>query len=370
VPGGGLLVVARDVEETRALARSARRIFVLGFGLLSIVGLAGAVLVARNMTRRIDAVTGASRRIMQGALAERLPLEGSGDEIDRLSASVNEMLERIEQLMAGLREVSDNIAHDLKTPLTRLRSRAETALREAHGEARLREGLERVIEDADGIIKTFNALLSIARLEAGAGAERRERVDLCEVLRDAAELYEPVAEEAGLAIRLAGEAGIVARADRQLIGQAVANLIDNAIKHGADEVGHVGASAASGKRDAERHTIVVALSLREGLAEIAVADRGPGIPAADRERALKRFVRLEASRTRPGTGLGLSLVAAVARQHGGTVRLEDNHPGLRVVLSLPAEAAPPAKPLERDAAAQTMPAAPARRPELTVGTDS
>jgi signal transduction histidine kinase len=239
------------------------------------------------------------------------------------------MLARIEQLMAGLREVSDNIAHDLKTPLNRLRNRVEGALREPYGEPVYREALERTIEEADGLIKTFNALLSIARIEAGAGGENRETLDVSTLLRDVAELYEPVAEERGLVLKAEADAPIMVRADRQLLGQAIANLIDNAIKYGTAEVAGNGAGAEP--------EVEVRVEAKGPVAEIVVTDRGPGVPAADRERVLGRFVRLEASRSEPGSGLGLSLVAAVARLHGGSLRLEDNEPGLRVILALPIE---------------------------------
>jgi signal transduction histidine kinase len=200
-------------------------------------------------------------------------------------------------------------------------------LREPYGEPVYREALERTIEEADGLIKTFNALLSIARIEAGAGGENREVLDVSALLRDVAELYEPVAEERGLELRAHANASIFVRADRQLIGQAIANLIDNAIKYGT-------VAAAEGTSSGT-FEVEVSAKAKAGFAEIVVTDRGPGVPATERERVLGRFVRLEASRSEPGSGLGLSLVAAVARLHGGNLRLEDNEPGLRVILALP-----------------------------------
>jgi signal transduction histidine kinase len=190
--------------------------------------------------------------------------------------------------------------------------------------------MERTIEEADSLIKTFNALLSIARLEAGAGGDLKESLDVSALVRDVAELYEPVAEERGLMLRAEASEPIFARADRQLLGQAIANLIDNAIKYGVPE--------GMPRSHAGRPEVNVTAEAKGNMAEIIVTDRGPGVPAADREHVLGRFVRLEASRSEPGSGLGLSLVAAVARLHGGTLRLEDNHPGLKVVLSVPAEA--------------------------------
>ena len=329
LPGGYRLIVGRDIEDRRELSRVIRSAMLWGLGVMALFGIGGGWWVSRNLLQRIDAVTATTRTIMEGDLAERLPVNGSGDELDRLSESLNLMLARIEQLMAGLREVSDNIAHDLKTPLNRLRNRVEAALREPYGEPAYREAMERTIEEADSLIKTFNALLSIARLEAGAGGELKENLDVTELVHDVAELYEPVAEERGLVLRAEGEEPVFAHADRQLLGQAIANLLDNAIKYGAPE-----RAVGDGTSKPE---VRVRTEAKGDTVEIVVTDQGAGIPAADRERVLGRFVRLEASRSEPGSGLGLSLVAAVARLHGGTLKLEDNQPGLKVTLSLPRE---------------------------------
>jgi signal transduction histidine kinase len=325
---GYRLIVGRDIEDRRELARMVRSAMLWGLGVMALFGIGGGYWVSRKLLARIDALAETTRTIMDGDLTGRLPVTGSGDELDRLSESLNLMLARIEQLMAGLREVSDNIAHDLKTPLNRLRNRVEQALRGPYGEAAYREALERTIEEADGLIKTFNALLSIARIEAGAGGENREKLDVSALLRDVAELYEPVAEERGIELRAETDAPIFVRADRQLLGQAIANLIDNALKYGAPE-----RSSGNGSRP----EVEVSTRTKGPTAEIVVTDRGPGVPVPDRERVLDRFVRLEASRSEPGSGLGLSLVAAVARLHGGILRLEDNEPGLCVVLALPVE---------------------------------
>jgi signal transduction histidine kinase len=322
---GALLIVGRDVEDQRAFADRIRAIFLWGFALLAIATLAGGLAAARMVLRRIEGIAATSRSIMAGDLSRRMTLSGNGDEFDDLSESLNAMLERIEQLMASLREVSDNIAHDLKTPLNRLRNKAEAALRDSRGTVAYREGLERTIEEADALISTFNALLLIARLEAGAVDETATEFDVALLVRDAAELYEPVAEEAGIALECHAEPPLMMTANRQLITQAVANLIDNAIKYGQ----------RADARTGDPHRVLVRVEEQNGQVLICVADNGPGIGEKDRERVLKRFVRLEESRTRPGTGLGLSLVAAVARLHGGTIRLEDNRPGLRAVLVLP-----------------------------------
>ena len=328
LPGGDRLIVGRDIEDRRELSRLIRSTMLWGLGVMALLGIGGGYWVSRRLLARVDNLSATTRTIMAGDLSRRLPVSGSGDELDRLAQSLNLMLGRIEQLMAGMREVSDNIAHDLKTPLNRLRNRVEEALREPADEVGYRDALELTIEEADGLIKTFNALLSIARLEAGAAGDDRDSLDLSALVSDVAELYEPVAEERGIALKADMAGFIPVRGNRQLLGQALANLIDNALKYGA-------ARAAQGNGHAAE--VVVRTSRHDGFAEITVSDRGPGVPASERERVLDRFVRLEASRSEPGSGLGLSLVAAVARLHGGTLRLEDNAPGLRVILSLPLE---------------------------------
>ena len=328
VPGGLMLIVGRDIEDLHRFAGSMGQLGLWSIALLSILGIGAGLAVSRSVLRRIETITDASRTIMAGDLSKRIPLKGSGDELDRLSESLNGMLTRIEELIGALREVSDNIAHDLKTPLNRLRNRAEAALTHPDGPTTYRDGLVKTIEEADELIKTFNSLLLIARLEGGAVAESMVPVDPASIVGDIAELYEPVAEEAGLELVTSVAKGLSLVVNRELVSQAVANLVDNAIKY---SIGDDGKHAAGGS--APKITLSMA---RVGDAiEIAVGDRGPGVAPQDRERALQRFVRLEKSRSRPGSGLGLSLVAAVARLHGGSVRLEDNTPGLRAVLTLP-----------------------------------
>ncbi len=321
--GGLHLLVARNLDQQRQLARNVSTLFLTGFGALALAGILAGAVAGRFALRRISQMTATTDAVKAGDFSGRVPLTGSGDELDHLADNLNTMLDRIEQLMAGLREVSDNIAHDLKTPLSRLRSRAETALRDTRDLA-AREALGCVIEDADDLIKTFNALLLIARLEAGAIEGASEGFDIGALAADVAELYAPVAEERGLIIERDIVHGIELAANRQLVGQAIANMLDNAIKYG---------KPAQSRQ--EPSTINVRVVRADDRAIVSVSDSGPGIPAADRQRALKRFVRLQESRTQPGTGLGLSLVAAVARLHGGSVSLEDNSPGLRIVLMLP-----------------------------------
>ena len=222
----------------------------------------------------------------------QLPVSGSGDELDRLAESLNAMLKRIGLLMQGLREVSDNIAHDLRTPLTRLRNHAEAALAFGADAAAYRTALEKTIEESDSLIKIFNALLLIARAEAGAGVDGQSSFDLGEAARGVAELYEPIAEEEGVALIVSVDGPLHVRGNRELIGQTIANLVDNALKYGAQ---------TEGADAAVKPEIVVAARRLGGDVELTVADRGPGIAARDMERVLGRFVRLEGSRSRPGS---------------------------------------------------------------------
>lgn len=325
LPGGFRLLVGRDVEDRETLSGIVSRGLLVALAWLIFIGTLGGIFVAYRVLRRVDAMTASAQSIMQGNISQRIPVAGSNDELDRLAVNLNAMLDRISELMAGLKEVSDNIAHDLRTPLTRLRSRAEDALRTANGPGDYRASLERVIEDADQLIRIFNALLLIARTEAGAGRDRLQACDLGRLVADVAELYEPSAEESGLRIECMTTEALFVECNRELLSQALANLIDNAIKYGAPLLGG----------DASRDIKVETRSAGE-MVEIIVADHGPGVPIEDRARVLDRFVRLEGSRTQAGSGLGLALAAAVARLHGGELKLEDNAPGLRVVMTLPA----------------------------------
>jgi len=326
LPGGFRLLVGRDFEERdrlrQILAQPARWAVVL----IVVMGLAGGVFVARRVLKRIDSMTATNERIMAGDLGGRLAVTGSGDEFDRLANSLNAMLERIEALMTGLKQVSDNIAHDLKTPLTRLHNRAEEALRSAKSDADYRAALESTIEESDNLIRTFDALLMIARAEAGEARHGMTDFDANDVAKSVVELYEPLAEEKKLRLLADIDGSLPVHGSRELVGQALANLVDNAIKYGA------------AGRPGDGNEIRVATRRDGASALLTVADRGRGIAPEDRARAVQRFVRLEPSRTKPGVGLGLSLAAAIARLHGGELRLEDNAPGLRVTLALPAQA--------------------------------
>jgi len=329
---GFRLLIGRDLEERRRLFGIVAKAAQWSVLIVVVLGLGGGVFVARRVLRRIDAMTGTTQRIMAGDLSGRLPVGRSGDELDRLAGNLNAMLERIEALMMGLKEVSDNIAHDLKTPLTRLRNRAEEALAKSGNEAEYRSALERTIEESDGLIRTFNALLMIARAESGQARDNMDDFDAAIVANGIHELYEPLAEDDGMSLRVKTMPALL-HGNRELISQALANLVENAIKYGkpVPAAQPLGADAVAGAKE------IVIEARRDGDSVLlSVTDHGPGIPESDRRHAVERFVRLEASRTQPGSGLGLSLASAVATLHGGDLRLGDANPGLRATLAIPA----------------------------------
>jgi len=316
--GGYHLFVGRDTVERgdfRGIVAGALAWSVLPALLL---GLVGGALIARYSLSRVDAVRAASEDIVRGDLSRRVPLTGSGDEFDRLAGTINDMLARIETLMGGMRLVTDSLAHDLRSPLTRARSAIEMALRQHADAETYRQALEQTAAELETILRTFEALINIAQAEAGLNRLTLMGLDLSALARDLLEVYQPIAEEAGL--ELSGEiaADIVIHGHRQLLGQALANLLDNAIKY----------SAPGGR-------ITLELAASEKGARLAVTDNGPGIPEEQRERVLQRFVRLDDSRGTPGSGLGLSLVAAVAKLHDVELKLLGNEPGLKVTLDFP-----------------------------------
>jgi len=331
---GFRLLIGRDLEERRRLFGIVAQAAQWSVLIVVVLGLGGGIFVARRVLRRIDAMTGTAQRIMAGDLSDRLPVGRSGDELDRLAENLNAMLERIEALMTGLKEVSDNIAHDLKTPLTRLRNRAEEALAKSGTEAEYRSALERTIEESDGLIRTFNALLMIARAESGQARGNMDDFDAADVARGIHELYEPLAEDGDLTLRVKTETTPL-HGNRELISQALANLVENAIKYGKP-VPAAQPSNPSALGNADRKEILIEARREGDRVLLSVTDHGPGIPTADRKHAVERFVRLEASRTQPGSGLGLSLASAVATLHGGDLRLDDAHPGLIATLAIPA----------------------------------
>ncbi|MGE0258154.1 MAG: ATP-binding protein [Alphaproteobacteria bacterium] len=311
IPDGFRLLVGRDISDAEAY-RARIKTTLLWSGLVALaIGVLGGTVMSRNMLRRVEQVNRTAERVVAGDLSDRVPRVGTDDEFDQLAANLNGMLDQIERLMTGMREVTDNVAHDLKTPLARLRARLELALLGPQDGAAQSEAIRAAIDEADRLLATFNALLGIAEAEAGADG-RGERLDAAEIVSAAVELYEPLAEERAVTLRFDGMPGTIIDGNRHLLSQAVANLLDNALKYGAN----------GGQ-------IAVTVRRRGGCAVIEVADRGPGIPEADRDTVFDRFVRLEPSRSTPGNGLGLSLVRAVARRHGGTVTLADSSPGAR-----------------------------------------
>ncbi len=324
LPGGFRLLVGRDLAERERLSSVVQEAYWISAGVFVMLGLITWVFVSRRVLKRIDAISLTTGRIMQGDLAGRLAVDGSGDEFDRLATSLNTMLERIEQLMRGVKEVSDNIAHDLRTPLTRLRARVEDTLRKAPSEDLYRETLEATVEDCESLMRTFEALLRIARVEAGTSGVTLEAVDVSGIAGDVAELYEPVVEDAGFRLETEIAAGLTVSGNRELLAQALINLIDNALKYGRPA-------------DDATQPVIRLVARRAGdRVLLTVADNGPGVPQTDRARIFNRFVRLEKSRTAPGSGLGLSLVQAVTRLMHGAIVPEDAAPGLSITLSLPA----------------------------------
>ncbi len=287
-----------------------------GFALTIVLALVGGVLVGRGRIRRVSVINRAISDVVAGDLTRRIPTDATGDDIEQLTNNLNRMLAELEEQVDAVQRVSDNIAHDLRTPLARLRTRLEL-LRESEtglGESRY-ELAERAVVEADGLLATFNALLRIARIEAGRRRQEFSRVDITGLIHDVAELYGPLLDEGGLRLNTQPEGGLTVVGDRDLLFQAVANLIDNVLKH-----------VPSGG------CVMLTSRYSTSGVDIVVADTGPGIPAEERIRVLERFYRLDASRTKPGAGLGLSLVAAVAKLHDATLVLSENHPGLQVAL--------------------------------------
>jgi len=319
------LLVGHDLRERTFVSSVIRETFGWGLAAILATSLLGVLLFSRFFFARIDRINATAREIVAGDMTRRIPMSGKSDEFDDLAANLNAMLDQITRLIESLQQVSNNIAHDLRSPLARLRSRIDIALMKPQDAPGYRQVLRETIEDADKLIATFNALLSIAQIESGLSRERFSTVDLGDVLRDVFELYEPVAEDKGLRFKAVASDDGAARVhgDRDLLFQALANLLDNAIKFSpvGGEVS-LGLDKASGRR------------------RLFVTDRGPGIPEEMRDKVKERFFRLESSRSTPGSGLGLSLVAAVAELHGGELNLLDNSPGLRAEILLSASPAP------------------------------
>jgi hypothetical protein len=312
------LLVGRDFRAQRGF--EAALVEAGAVALLAAVLLAGVsgYILNRIVMSRIGDIDQTARAIVAGDLTRRIPVRSGGDEFGHLAVTLNAMLERIEVLVVELRTVTDSLSHDLRTPLTRLKTQIQRAAdSDLDGPVR-REALGQAADEADRILSSFSAMIDIARAEAGAAREQFTEVDLVPVVRDVFELHQPLADEMGVKLSFEGQGPVKVRGHAQFLAQLVSNLVDNALKHG-------GAGKA----------ITMAVRVDRGTAEVEIADQGPGIPEAQREAALKRFGRLDAARTTPGSGLGLSLAATLARMHGGELLLDDNQPGLRVRVRMP-----------------------------------
>ncbi len=319
LPGEFHLLVGRDVRVRAQLRSLLTDALLWAFLVVLAMATVGALVVRSLFRRTLANVSATTAAVSAGDLSQRVRLAGTGDEFDLLAETINDMLDRIARLMDGVRQVSNAIAHDLRTPITRARARLEEAALHAANEAELRAAVERATADLDGIVGVFQALLRISEIEAGSRRSAFADFDFGPILTGLAELYGAAAEERGLHLEVAAPAHLFAYGDRELIQQALANLLDNAVKF----------SPAGG-------VVRLSAAARPGGVEVAVADQGPGIPAPDREHATQRFFRGETARNTPGSGLGLALVQAVAQLHGGTLRLSDASPGLLATLFFPA----------------------------------
>jgi signal transduction histidine kinase len=316
LPGGYRLLVGNDEESIEALGGVLFQRFALAFLGVVLIGVAGGVALSRGVNRKISAIAGTAQAIIDGDLSRRVPIEGSGDDLDRLAATLNRMLDRIAALMDSLRQVSNDIAHDLRTPLTRLRGRLEGLAQLPKSEHP--QALEGALADLDAILGTFAALLRISQIEGGARRAAFRSTDLSDLARTVVEAFAPSAEDAGVELRLEAAAPVVIEGDPELLTQMLVNLVENGLRH-----------AGGGAKVRVR-----CAPIADGPA-VFVIDNGPGVPQAERERLFDRFYRLEASRSTPGSGLGLALVAAVARLHGAKASLHDAGPGLEARVTFP-----------------------------------
>lgn len=348
LPGGFQLLVGRDVSARTQLRRVLRDGLIWALAAMVLLGALGALIIRGLFKRALADISATTRAIARGDLTQRVRRSGHGDEFDELAETINDMLDRITKLMNGVREVSNAIAHDLRTPITRARARLEDAASHARTEEELRGAVDRATGELDGVVKVFQALLRIAEIEAGARRSAFANIDLTPVLEDLAEFFEAVAEERHIAIDTRWPPDLPMVGDRDMLQQAVANLLENAIKFSPPD-----------------HRVAISARMDAANIEIEIADEGPGIPEADRPRATERFYRGELARSTPGTGLGLALVAAIAQLHGGVLRLEDNAPGLRAVLVLPRRALNPEATLRIKLWAQTV-----RKAETQSGADA
>jgi signal transduction histidine kinase len=312
------VLVTNDVSDLAQSRVLIIRSFGIALGVTVVLALGGGLIIGGLLLRRVDAVNRTARAIISGDLTRRIPVVGPHDELGGLAESLNRMLSRIEELMESLRHVSSDIAHDLRTPLGRLRQRLEASRLRTRSSAEYESAIDAAIEDTDAILKTFEAMLRIAQIEAGARRARFSDTDLSGIADTVFEAFEAVAEDEGKSLDAHIKPKITVNGDRELLTQMLANLTENALRH-------TPAGTAMNVR----------LECVNGSPRLTVSDTGPGIPAEERERVFRRFYRLDASRTTPGSGLGLSLVSAVVKLHDATISLEDNEPGVRVVIAFP-----------------------------------
>lgn len=316
LPNHHRLLIAKPIDKIIALVDFSGDLLIGTLIFVVIIGLGGGFMLSKNLTRRIDTINRTSRQIIRGDLTRRIPRPKQSDEITQLIDNLNEMLDQIEHLVQGVRRVSDNIAHDLRTPLTRLKQQLEQLGRSADGQAATMA--QQCVEESDQMLATFSALLRIAQLEHRGRELRFSRVNLGEIVHDVAELYEPLAQEKHQTIKVVDEGGGLLSMDRDLMFQALANLLDNAVKY----------SPPGGN-------IEIGCSREQDLGHLWVKDEGPGIAPEEYEKVFQRFYRGEPARNTPGNGLGLSLVDAIVRLHDGEVRVRDGRPGLNVLLIIP-----------------------------------
>lgn len=322
LPKGARMVVAIDSEAVERIDETILSLFAAAFLSVIAFGVVGALLLGGYLRQRLSRISGTAQAIMPGDLARRIPVSARGDEFDQLAIALNAMLDRIEQLLENLRQVSSDVAHDLRTPLARLRNQIESVL-DGPGDLQThRPALKRALAQSDDLLALFAAILRIAEVESGALKRHFARVDLSELVGDLADSYTPAVLDGGRTLTASIMPGLALLGDRELIAQAAINLLDNAQRH-----------TPTGT------AIAFEISAKGNSIAMVVADNGPGVAAEHRALITRRFARLEASRTTPGHGLGLNLVAAIAAAHGGSLAIDDNHPGLRVTLLLPKLAA-------------------------------
>ncbi|SDT38205.1 Signal transduction histidine kinase [Bradyrhizobium canariense] len=314
-PSGDRLLVGRDISDLDSFTDQIKTAVISGVALIFVLAGAASILVTRRTVGRIESINATSRAIMLSGLDKRIPLRGTNDEWDRVAENLNLMLDRIETLMGEVKQASDNIAHDLRTPLTRMRGRLEKAYHSRRVTEDDQALIDDTIADLDAVLRIFSSITRIAQIETQARRSAFRTVNLVEIASEVAELYDAAAEQDGTRLMVVGDREVLVTGDRDLIFDAIANLVDNAIKHGR----------AGGQ-------VIIANESIDGRSVISIADDGPGVPADERAHVFRRFYRLEHSRYKPGNGLGLSLVAAVARLHGAQIEMLDNSPGLKLKL--------------------------------------